>query len=91
MRLVGLMAAAVRIFMYGKGRSVGFVRNNRLGLGFGLPRCLLWGFYWEGRVHWDRRWWSHVGPKVLNKLLQIHVERFSWQVEMVRSRVGVGG
>ena len=90
MRLVGLTAVAVRIFMYGESCSVGFLRNDQFRLGYRLPIILLWGFFRKSKVHWNGRWWFHKGPKILRKLSKADAESFGWQVEMLRRRVGVG-
>ena len=91
MRLVRPTTAVVRIFVYSESRGEGFLRNDGLGLRSGVPRSLLWDFFGERRLHWNGRLWFLVGSELLGKLLQAGVEGFSWQVEMVRRRVGIGG
>ena len=77
--------------MYRESRSEGFLYNDCLGWGFDLLRSLLRSFFEDFGVHWNGRWWSHIGPEIFDKLLQINVKAFSWQVEVVGRRVGVGG
>ena len=84
MSFVGLMAAAVSVFVYGEGRGEGFFRNDGLQLVLQRLRSLLRGIFGKIEFHWNRRIWYLVRPKVLHDLSQVDVECFGWQVEMVR-------